>query len=197
MRMKSSSDRYGSVAIILHWLTAATIAGLFVLGFRAAMMDDPASKTALLRVHVPLGVFVLAMTVLRIGWRFIDRTPDPVRQQDRLQAVAARGVHTLLYVIVVVMGASGVGMLVLSGAGPILFGGAPGSLPNFVNLAPHMPHVIGAFAMLALLTLHVSAALYHQFIRRDRLLARMGIGGRLPDPDDHDLRVGQGGRSLG
>lgn len=196
MRMKSSSDRYGSVAIILHWLTAAAIVGLFVLGFRAAMMDDPAGKAALLRVHVPLGVFVLAMTVLRIGWRFVDRKPDPVRQQGRLQAIAARAVHTLLYVVIIAMGASGIGMLAVSGAGPILFGGVSGSLPNFANLAPHMPHVIGAFAMLALLALHVSAALYHQFVRRDRLLARMGIGGHLPDTGHDDLHVGQGGRSL-
>lgn len=195
MRMKSGSDRYGSVAIALHWLTAAVIIALLVLGFRAAAMDDAASKAALLRVHVPLGVLVLAMTILRIGWRFFDRAPDPVRQ-GRLQAVAARGVHVLLYVTIIVMGASGIGMLAISGAGPILFGGAPASLPNFSKLAPHVPHALGAFTLLALLTLHISAALYHQFIRRDRLMARMGIGGSLPETDHHDLHVGQGGRSL-
>lgn len=196
MRMKSSTDRYGSVAIILHWLTAAAIIGLFVLGFRAAAMDDPAGKAALLRFHVPLGIFVLAMTIFRIGWRIVDRKPDGVSAQGRLQAVAARSVHTLLYVIIIVMGASGIGMLVISGAAPILFGGAPGSLRNFSDVAPYMPHVIGAFAMLALLTLHVSAALYHQLIRRDRLLARMGIGAGAPETDQHNLHVGQGGRSL-
>lgn len=192
MRMKGTTDRYGSVAITLHWLTAVVIVALFVLGFRAAAMDDPTSKAALLRVHVPLGVFVLAMTILRVGWSFVDRRPDPVTQ-GRLQAVAARGVHALLYIAIIVMGTSGIGMLVLSGAGPILFGGAPASLTNFSNFAPHMPHVLGAFALLALLALHVSAALYHQFIRRDQLMARMGIGTGAPDIHHHDLHVGPGG----
>lgn len=175
MPIKSSATRYGSVAITVHWLSAAAILALLVLGFRAASMDDAAAKAALLRVHVPLGVFILALTVLRLAWWMVDRKPR-LAGIAPWQAATARVVHALLYATIVAMGASGIGMIVLSGAGPILFGGAPRALPTFSAYAPHVPHALGAFVLLGLLAVHVGAALYHQVVRRDRLLARMGIG---------------------
>jgi cytochrome b561 len=74
------------------------------------------------------------------------------------------------------MAASGIGMLVLSGANLVLFGGAPGPLADFWNYPPRVPHRIGFVLMLSLFVLHVAGALYHQFIRRDHILARMGVG---------------------
>src|SRR5262245_15152436 len=73
--------------------------------------------------------------------------------------------------------ASGIGMLVLSGAASSLFGPATTALPNFWNYPPRVPHGIGARALVALLILHVGGALYHHVVKRDRILARMGIGG--------------------
>ncbi len=69
------------------------------------------------------------------------------------------------------MGASGIGLIALSGAAPAIFTG--GSLPNFDIYPPRIPHGIGARLMLALIALHVAAALFHQFVRRDGLLKRM------------------------
>lgn len=178
MPMKSSISRYGSVSIMFHWLSAVTIFALLVLGFRAAGSEDPGAKAALLRLHVPLGFFVLAITVLRLVWWTLDRKPRRA-EAPRWQALAERAVHSLLYATIALMGTSGIGMIALSGAGPILFGGSSERLPNFSNYAPRVPHALGAFVLLGLVTVHVAAALYHQFVKRDRLLARMGIG---PEP---------------
>jgi cytochrome b561 len=76
------------------------------------------------------------------------------------------------------MAASGIGMLVLSGAGRILLGGASGVLPEFWNYPPRVPHRAGAVLLVALFVLHLGAALYHHFVRRDGLLTRMRIGSR-------------------
>ena len=70
------------------------------------------------------------------------------------------------------MAASGIGMFVLSGAGPIVFG-SEGNLPDFTQYLPRVPHSIGARAMVALLVLHAGAALYHHFVKRDATLRRM------------------------
>jgi len=75
--------------------------------------------------------------------------------------------------VMIGMAASGIGMFVLSGAGDILFGGAPGPLPDFDNFAPRVPHGIGAKLIIALLALHIGAALYHHFLRRDQTLRRI------------------------
>jgi cytochrome b561 len=75
-------------------------------------------------------------------------------------------VHIFFYVVILGMIVSGIGMVPLSGAGPVIFGGE-GSLPDFWKYPPRIPHGIGARLLLALLVLHTGAALYHQFVRRD------------------------------
>jgi cytochrome b561 len=177
MAWKSSDDQYGSVAIAIHWISAAAILGLFALGFTAANTGDPALRAAVLRGHVPLGILVLVLTVLRIGWwMFADRRPAPLAGLPGWQAASERLIRTLIYLVLLVTAASGLGLLIISGAAPILFGGAPGPLPAFGSFPPLTVHVAGAVALLVLAGIHIAAALYHHAWRRDRLLARMGLG---------------------
>ncbi len=177
MALKGTVDRYGSMAVSLHWLSAILVLVLIVLGFRAAATVDPAAKAALLRLHLPIGIAVLVLTALRIvwWWRF-DRRPDPIAASTHWQERAAQAVHILFYVVLLGMIASGIGMMVLSGASPIIFGGQGGALPDFSKYLPRAPHGIGAWLLIALVVLHVGAALYHQFGRRDGLLRRMWFG---------------------
>lgn len=176
MPIKSSAHRYGSVVIMFHWLSAAAILALLVLGVRAAGTEDPSAKAALLRVHVPLGGLILAVTVLRLAWRMADRRPHDLAGTPRWQAMTARVVHALLYGTILVLGASGVVLVAVSGAGSVLFAAAPAALPNFRDYAPRTWHGLGAFVLLSLIAIHAGAVLYHLVIRRDRPLARIGIG---------------------
>jgi cytochrome b561 len=174
---KSSPEHYGRVAVTLHWTSAILIIGLMIAGFLAAGMTESAAKLPILQVHAPVGAAVLALTLLRIcWWLFADRKPDDPAGVPRLQTRAARVVHVLLYVAIVGLAGSGIAMMVLSGAGDILFGTAPGPLPDFWSFTPRYGHRAMAALMAGLLALHVGAALYHQFIRKDRLFARMGVG---------------------
>lgn len=176
MALKGDTNRYGALAIGLHWLSAVAILTLLVLGFTAANAVDPQRTITMLRLHVPLGLFVLVLTLVRIVWWLLDKQPDDHVGQPRWRAVTAHSVHLLLYLVVIVMGASGIGLMVFSGAAQVLFFGAIRQLPDFTALKPLAMHVAGAFMLLALLVLHVGAAFHHQVFRRDRLLARMGVG---------------------
>lgn len=174
---KSSSEQYGRVAIMIHWVSALVIIGLMIAGLRAADMTDPVAKASLLRIHAPMGTAVLVLTLARLGWwLFADRKPDEPHGAPHLQSVAAKAVHGLLYVAILGLAGSGIAMMILSGAGDILFGTATGPLPDFWNFTPRYGHAAMALLMGLLLALHVGAALYHQFILKDRLLARMGVG---------------------
>ena len=174
MPNRSDHSRYGSVAVIVHWLSALLIILLLGLGFRAGQTTDPATKADILQIHAPLGIAVLLLTLFRIvWWSWFDRKPAAVGNSPRWQEVSAKAVHLLFYIIILGMVASGIGMFVLSGAGPILFGGAPGALPDFNAVLPRVPHGFGARALLVLLILHAGAALYHHFIKRDTTLRRM------------------------
>ena len=174
MGLKSNRDRYGTMIVLIHWLSALLIVVLIASGFRAAGTLDPATKAAILRFHVPIAVAVLVLTVFRIVWWWgFDRKPNPVAGVPGWQERTARAVHILLYVVILGMIASGVGMMVLSGAAPMIFGGEGALPPDFWKYPPRLPHGIGARLLLALFAFHTGAALYHHFVRRDGLLRRM------------------------
>jgi cytochrome b561 len=120
---------------------------------------------------------VLLLTALRLLWWWkFDRKPSPVAGTPTFQVKAARGVHIALLIVIVGMLTSGIGMMILSGAGPAVFGSTNAMLPDFHEVLPRRPHGLGARLMVVLLLFHAGAALYHQFVRRDGLLKRMWWG---------------------
>jgi cytochrome b561 len=174
---KSSPERYGRFAIVIHWTSALLIVCLMIAGFLAAGMTDPVAKASILRIHAPIGAAILVLTLARLcWWQFWDTKPKSPAGVPPLQSVAAKAVHSLLYVAVFGLAGSGIAMIAMSGAGEILFGDASGPLPDFWNFPPRYGHAVLARVIVALLFLHIGAAVYHQFIRKDRLFARMGVG---------------------
>ena len=173
MSTKSTSTQYGSVAIAIHWSSATAV--VLALAAGLVLAHSAVVPVPLLLAHIALGLTVFALTLLRILWWWVaDKHPEAPHDQPRWQQLAAKAVHTLLYVILILMGTSGIMTLVLSGAIPALLSGSP--LPDFTTLVPRIAHGIMSKLLLILLAGHIGAALYHQFIRRDHLLARMGVG---------------------
>jgi cytochrome b561 len=179
--MTRTPDRYGRLAAGLHWAGAGLVLALLLTGFRAAAEADPAAKAALLRLHAPLGAALFALTALRALNALCEAArglrPGPAPGTPRWQARAAGATHLALYLLMIGMSASGFGMLALSGAAPAIFGSA--ALPDFHAVPPRLPHGMGARLLLALVVLHVAAALHHALARRDGMPARMaGMPGR-------------------
>src|SRR5262245_9607853 len=173
MSLMSTSERFGGVTMALHWVSAALILVLIASGFRAANTVDPVAKVIILRVHALLGISILLLTLARIAWWWVDRKPAPVAAMPRSQARVANAVHLVFYVVIIGMAATGIGTLVLSGAGARLFGSATTDLPDFWQYQPRIEHAIGARLLLVLCVVHIGAALHHHFVRRDRLIRRM------------------------
>jgi cytochrome b561 len=173
--LKSSSSQYGRVAILIHWSSALAVILAFAAGFVVANVAAPAQQAPILIVHIVLGLIVFALTLLRIAWWLTaDRHPAPPADQPRWQRRTATAVHLGLYVLLVLMATSGIATLLLSGALPAILAGGP--VPDLSALIPRIAHGIMSKILLALFVVHFGAALYHQFVRRDRLLARMGVG---------------------
>ena len=177
MSLKSSPTRYGTVAIAIHWITALAILGMLISGLAAANNADPATELTLLRGHAIMGSLIGVLTLLRIVWRMgFDRRPADPAGMSRGQLLAAHVVHYGLYAVILVLVSSGIATIVLSGAGVQLLGTAPLPLPDFTLAPPFTVHGLLARGLIALLIGHIGAALWHQFVRRDHLLARMGLG---------------------
>ena len=175
MQTKSTSTQYGRVAVLIHWSSTLAVILAFAAGFTVANIAPPAQQGPILIAHITLGLIVFVLTLLRIAWWVAaDKRPAPVAGQPGWQALTAKIVHASLYVILILMASSGIVTLLLSGALPTILSGGP--VPDFSELIPRVAHGVMSKILLALFVAHVGAALYHQLIRRDHLLARMGVG---------------------
>lgn len=174
MPLKSSTDRYGSVAMTIHWVSAIAVILMLVSGQLMDRVGEPA-VVAMLPWHLATGMMIGVLTVLRIiWWAAFDRRPAPIGSVPHWQEWTARVVHYGLYAAILVLFISGVVMIVRANAlGPIYFGGP---LPDLSQTPQRLSHGLASRLILLLAVIHIGAVLYHQFIKRDRLLARMGLG---------------------
>ena len=174
MSAKSTESRYGGVAIAFHWLSAVLILLMIFVGMNLDDVEDPGTRLTLLRTHVATGLVVLALTLLRLLWRLADRTPGPPAGMSGFEWRAARTAHVVLYVLLVAILASGVTTVVVSGAVDALLGAPGAALPrDFSEIAAREVHGTLAWSFTGLLLVHIAAALYHHWIRRDDALRRM------------------------
>ena len=173
----ASMQRHSSRIIALHWLTLALLGGAFVLGKAVTQARESGSVTLTdYQWHLVAGLLVLAATALRLFFRRRDGVPASALQ-PRLYQALTRWVHRGLYAVLILVPLSGMATVRSSAIGQALSAGnaalLPASLQRVTMLGVHKT-LIGVLVLLV--TLHVLAALKHQFVNRDRLLARMGLG---------------------
>ncbi len=173
--MKSSNHAYGTIARILHWLSALLIIVLIGSGFRSGFATDPEVKLAALRIHLPVAFAVLLLTAFRVVWWWqFDRKPAPLEGGAAWQEAIARWTHRALYALIFVLLASGIAMSVMSGLPDAVFGTA--EMPELAELPPRIGHGLAARLIAAAALLHAGAALYHHWVAKDRTLTRMWSG---------------------
>ncbi len=172
MQIKSTPDRYGIVATSFHWITAILIVALVALGLNADNATSDELKRALLVPHIALGVTVLLLTLARIVWWLIfDRRPPPAAGVPPILARLGRASHYLIYGFIIALVATGMATNVTGGVIEALGSGTP--IPPLEHLPSRRAHGLLAWTFIALLTIHIAAAIYHHAIRRDRTLVRM------------------------
>lgn len=169
--------RYHPVHVALHWTIALFVIGFLGLGsfIMSPMPND--QELSLLGSHSMLGPILGLLILVRLGTRFFFKRPAPADAGHPLLNLVGRVVHVLLYVGVFALLFSGANLSMAYGLRDILAGN--GAMPADLFVYPQrFMHGILANVVMALVALHVGAALYHQFIRKDNLLARMWFGKR-------------------
>ncbi len=164
----------------LHWLLAALI--LFMLGLGLYMVEfeqDPGRKFELYQLHKTLGAWVFLLTAVRALVRIGTSSPAYPDAMPDWQRHAGKSAHVLIYALTFTMGVTGYVMISSSPLPlPIDFAGGL-QVPNLIApdyaLSEQMKvvHHQLAWVFLALLTLHILAALKHHFWDRDRVLRQM------------------------
>ena len=173
--------RYGATAIALHWLLAAALVGIFAVGLYMTSLSFSPQRLKLYNWHKWAGVTILALSTVRLLWRLTHRPPAlPAAVQaamPRWQQIAHHGTHHLLYLLFFAVPLIGWAYSSAAGFSIVFLGVLP--LPDFVPADPALAEAIkpwhgySAYALAALVVLHVAAALKHQLVDRDGLLGRM------------------------
>lgn len=179
--MNTSADRYTPTARWLHALLGLALVGVFAMGLYMTSLPFSPQRLKLYNWHKWAAMLVLGFSVLRLVWRLTHRPPElPAAIRDAMpawQRAAHHGTHMGLYVLFFAVPLLGWAYSSAAGFPVVLFGLLP--LPDWVPVSPELAevlkplHRLAAYALAALMLLHVAAALKHALIDRDGLLRRM------------------------
>lgn len=171
-------SRYHPFLVALHWAIAFCLIGLLIAGsiLLAPVANDDPAKLMSFRMHMALGGITLLLLVARIIVRLITRTPPRLPTGNALMDRAAPLTHGLLYILPLAMIISGIVFARASNLPDAVFGAGP--MPDSFAHPARAVHGIASTLLIALIALHIAAALWHQFVRRDGIMARMWFGAR-------------------
>ena len=168
--------RYSRPAIFFHWVLAALIPFQIGLGWYMLSIEDTPGSAAYFALHVSLGLTAALLIALRLIWRLSNRPIPLPATLPAWQVKVANLTHVLLYVLLVLMPITGFLGASVSGE-PIAFFGI--SLPVWTSENDTLKeqlftaHSFIAWALVALVLLHVLGALTHLLIDKDSVFGRM------------------------
>ncbi|MGE7956049.1 cytochrome b [Pseudomonas sp. NPDC089530] len=174
--MNRQPKHFAPLARLLHWLMALLILAMLFIG--AGMVASVSERHQwLIHLHKPLGIAILLLVIVRLVVRFSTRQPPLPADLPGWQVLAAKASHGLLYALMLILPLLGWAMISAAGD-PVMLGSAlrlPSILPADAGLFALLRKAHGFLAYLLFLTvlLHLAAALFHGWIRRDGVLQSM------------------------
>ncbi len=174
----NARTKYDVVAMALHWLIALLI--IFMLVFGEDLINRRTPDTFNASIHASIGAAILLLSVIRLLWRTRKPSPPLPGTMRSWEIALSKITHIIFYVMMIGLPISG--WLAFSDtvakhpgfAGTSFFGLLPVVQISYAVGVPFdVIHSLGSNFMIALVSLHVLAALKHQFVDRDNLLGRM------------------------
>lgn len=178
MLWRNTSSQYGHISVLLHWIVALAVYGMFALGLWMVSLgyyDTWYHKAP--EIHKSIGILLFVVVLFRLVWRKISPAPSPLSSYSRLTRISATLAHILLYLLLLSLLISGYLISTAEGQPISVFGWfyVPATLSRIrdqADLAGDI-HFYLAWGIVILSVLHALAALKHHFIDRDSTLKRM------------------------
>jgi cytochrome b561 len=178
--MIAARSQFTPMQRALHWLMALCILAMLFIGVGMVSTIEPIYLT-LVSIHKPLGVVILLLALLRVAVRLRRGAPPLPAAMPEPMKLAAHLSHLAFYGLMIAMPLLGWAMLSAADF-PVIVAGM--TLPRIVpiNASLHSmlwnAHRFLALCFFALILLHLAAALYHAWVRRDGVFESMA-GGRI------------------
>lgn len=178
MQVRNTSSRFGLVSVVLHWLVALAVFGLFGLGYYMVDLGyyDPWYRKGP-DIHRSIGILLFIVMLGRLAWRWGNRTPAPLATHKRWEVLTAHATHGLLYLLIFVAMVSGYLISTADGSAIDVFGwfrvpSVTGQVKGLEDSAGAV-HYWSTWALVLLAITHALAALKHHIFDRDQTLRRM------------------------
>lgn len=172
----TDAQRYDKIARLFHWAMALLIAYAAASILIGDELPRGALRSFLSTTHRTAGALVLVLLALRVIWRLFHKPPPLPSTMTPFQQKMAHFGHVGLYVLMALVPIVGVALTFRRG-GTIDFGLFEIVSPLTADRAASKPikevHELVAYALFALVGVHLAAALWHQFVVRDNIMARM------------------------
>lgn len=173
----AAPNRYDGLTIAIHWVSALIVITLWLIGQLEDFVPRGPMRGYLWSTHVTLGFVLALLLVTRLIWRSTAGRQLPPADTGILGLAAKLG-HLALYALLISVVALGLADAFVRGFNMFdLF-----HLPQIGNREWRLPinglHELAANATVAMALLHALAALFHRYVLKDQVLARMGIGAR-------------------
>ena len=182
MSVRSGTDRYGAMSIVLHWAMLLLMVGVYAcIELRVFYPKGSDPREALKTWHFMLGLTVFFLIWLRLVARVLTPTPRIVPNPSAWQNLFSKAMHLALYVFMIAMPL--VGWVILSANGKAVpwFGlqlpALTGEDKAFARTVKEI-HEAGGTVGYFLIGLHAAGALFHHYVMRDNTLLRMLPGRR-------------------
>ncbi|MDX2322106.1 MAG: cytochrome b [Moritella sp.] len=177
--LKNTKTDYGWISILLHWIMALAIFGMFGLGlYMVELTYYDAWYKGSLDLHKSIGILLLGLLLIRTLWRGINTNPDSADERaSKFEVTSAHLVHLGLYLLMFTLMVSGYLISTADGRGINVFEvftvpAIPFAIDNQEDIAGQI-HEILAWALIAVAGIHALAALKHHFINKNNTLIRM------------------------
>ena len=178
-------NRHSLAVRLMHWTTVLAMLAATAAALLRDALESPALRSLLMDIHRQAGLWVLLALVLRLAVRVGRGMADHAGATSPLLRITGLMAHLALYAMLLALPVLGWAVCNAHEVGVKLLGviALPALVAPDADLADNLTdwHVIAAWAMLALVVLHVAAALWHHFIRRDGVLLAMLPNSRLRD----------------
>ncbi len=171
------SRRYSKVAAWLHWIIGLLLIGNIAGGLLHESFGKAAKET-IMGLHFSTGVLILGLSVLRLLWRITHRPPPLPASTPRWQIWPSRISHGLLYALMFALPVTG-WLMMSAGPYPFDFYGLfpvpqlPVEPSKALGKAMHERHELLGYIAIALILVHILAALKHQYLDKDKIFTRI------------------------
>lgn len=164
--------QYSKRSALMHWVIFILVIVAFYLGHEVAESKNTAGKLSMYPVHFIIGDLVLILTLVRIWFRKKDGAPAEANANPLLNKVASL-THLGLNLVVLATAISGFITVVTSGLLDAFKANDPSLIPDFHKVPAKEFHEFFIGTLVLLAVFHIAAALYHQFVVKDKLLRRI------------------------